>query len=97
MLWKRYANPLELLKTYSLEATADFFFYLMDKDKEELLWDMWVHTSMEKSFKEFKKMQNVQSIRKKQKTSVVTDEQEKELLKFASQFVNINQQNKEGD
>lgn len=69
----------------------------MDKDKEELLWDMWVHTSMEKSFKEFKKMQNVQSIRKKQKTSVVTDEQEKELLKFASQFVNINQQNKEGD
>lgn len=97
MLWKRYANPLELLKTYSLEATADFFFYLMDKDKEELLWDMWVHTSMEKSFKEFKKMQNVQSVRKKQKTSVVTDEQEKELLKFASQFVNINQQNKEGD
>ncbi|WP_147408669.1 MULTISPECIES: peptide methionine sulfoxide reductase [Vagococcus] len=97
MLWKRYANPLELLKTYSLEATADFLFYLMDKDKEELLWDMWVHTSMEKSFKEFKKMQNVQSLRKKQKTSIVTDEQEKELLKFASQFVNINQQKKEDD
>ncbi|RHH70097.1 peptide methionine sulfoxide reductase [Vagococcus sp. AM17-17] len=96
-MWKRYANPLELLKTYSLEATADFLFYLMDKDKEELLWDMWVHTSMEKSFKEFKKMQNVQSLRKKQKTSIVTDEQEKELLKFASQFVNINQQKKEDD
>lgn len=69
----------------------------MDKDKDELLWDMWVHTSMEKSFKEFKKMQNVQSVRKKQKTSVVNDEQEKELLKFASQFVNINQQEKEDD
>ena len=77
MLWKRYANPLELLKTYTLEATADYIFYLLDQEREELLWDMWMHTSMEKTFKDFKKEQKAESYRSRQKAKPVTQETEK--------------------
>ncbi|UQF24209.1 peptide methionine sulfoxide reductase [Vagococcus lutrae] len=61
----------------------------MDQEREELLWEMWVHTSMEKPFKDFKKEQKAKSFRQKQKAKPVTEETEKKLFDFASQFVKI--------
>ncbi|MDT2818660.1 hypothetical protein P7H42_02625 [Vagococcus lutrae] len=44
---------------------------------------------MEKPFKDFKKEQKSKSFREKQKAKPVTEETEKKLLDFASQFVKI--------
>lgn len=78
-----------MLKTYTLAATADYIFYLLDQERDDLLWDMWLHTSMEKSFIDFKKEQKVVPFRKKQNKKVLTEEVEKKLLDFATQFVAI--------
>ena len=48
---------------------------------------MWVHTTMEKSFADFKKTQKIATLRKKQQAKPVTESQENTLLAFASQFV----------
>lgn len=87
MLFKRYASPLDLLKTYNLEATADFICYLIDEERESDLWEMWLHSQSGKSFKEFKKRQGFKKLRQPKRKKPITEEQEKTLLSFASQFV----------
>lgn len=59
----------------------------MDKKKDDDLWQVWLHTTMDKSFKDFKKQQKVQHIRRRKKRQQVTETQENALLAFASQFV----------
>lgn len=51
------------------------------------MWEVWLHTTMEKSFKDFKQQQNLKTMRQKQQTKTNSPEREKALLDFASQFV----------
>lgn len=66
---------------------SDFIFYLFEVDQEERLYNQWLHTNMQQSFKDFKKQQNVVSLRKRKNSKPVTKQEEQDLLAFASQFV----------
>lgn len=86
-MYKRYGNPMELLRTYRLANLLDFILYLFETEREERVYNQWLHTNMQQSFKDFKAAQNYQSIRKKQKEKPVTKEEEKEMIDYALQFI----------
>ncbi|EAD0738589.1 peptide methionine sulfoxide reductase [Listeria monocytogenes] len=90
MLFKRYGNPLDLLRTYRIVDLTDFILYLQDTEQEERVYNQWLHTQMTQSFKEFKKQQNIQSVRKK-KVQVTSKEAQQAALDYAFQFVKPNQ------
>lgn len=75
------------MKTYRLINLLDFIFYLFDKESEERLYNQWLHTSMQQSFAEFKKTQQVQKIRKSKADKPVTKKDEEQMLAFATQFI----------
>lgn len=54
MLYKRYANPLSLMGTLSLEGLAGFILRLSDEENEKQLWEIWLHKPIEDDFKTFK-------------------------------------------
>lgn len=78
---------MELMKTYRLINLLDFIFYLFDQEGEDRLYNQWLHTSMQQSFKDFKKTRQHQKIRKSKADKPVTKEDEKRMLEFAAQFV----------
>lgn len=41
--------------TYSLEGLADFILQLYDEEREEDLWETWLHKDQKDDFKTFKK------------------------------------------
>lgn len=81
---------MELMKTYRLINLLDFIFYLFDQDQEERLYNQWLHTSMQQSFADFKKAQQVKKIRKSKADKPVTKEDEQKMLAFATQFIKPN-------
>lgn len=66
-----------------MEATADFIFYVFDREQEDLLWQQYLRTDMLMSFKEFKSKQKVRDIRSIQKQKPISKIEEKNLLNFA--------------
>ncbi|WP_241161948.1 MULTISPECIES: peptide methionine sulfoxide reductase [unclassified Enterococcus] len=89
LLFKRYGDPLLLLRTYSLRDTADFILWLFEEQQEEALREQWLHTQMTQSFNEFKKQQGVRKGRNQQTKTISKEEQEKALA-FAYQFIKPN-------
>lgn len=73
----------------------DFLSYFFETDQDERVYDQWLHTQMSESFKEFKKRQKVESIRKKKSQQPVTKEEESERLAFATQFIKPNKKDSE--
>lgn len=85
MLFKRYADPLSLLRTYSLEGLADFILRLYDEENENQLWDVWLHRNVEGDFKTFKRKHH-KKIRKKEQKPLSLEE-EKEIIEKNMQFI----------
>lgn len=81
---------MELLKTYRLSNLLDFILYLLEIEREERVYQQWLHTNMQQSFADFKKAQNFKTIRKKELSKPVTKEDEKQMLDFAMQFIKPN-------
>lgn len=86
MLFKRYGNPLELLRTYRLCDLMDFILYIKEAEQEEKIYGQWLHTQMTQSFQDFKKQQKYRPLRNNKAKSTTKEEQQK-ALDFASQFV----------
>lgn len=89
-MFKRYGNPLDLLRTYRLAELTDFILYLQEVEQEERVYKQWLHTQMTQSFNDFKKQQNIQSMRKN-KVKVSSKEEQQAALDYAFQFVKPNQ------
>ncbi|QFG47600.1 peptide methionine sulfoxide reductase [Lapidilactobacillus dextrinicus] len=53
------------------------------------MYNQWLHTTMQQSFKDFRKAQGLKSIRNKEKEPI-TKEQEQKMFDFATQFVKPN-------
>lgn len=85
MLFKRYSNPLDLMATYSLEGLADFILSLIDKDREEELWETWLHKDQDKSFEDFKK-KYFKKLRKDKK-EILSKEEEQKNIQNAMRFI----------
>lgn len=75
----------------------DFILFIFDQERDERLYNQWLHTSMQQSFKDFKKAQGQQNIRKKKAEKPVTKDEEKRLLDFATQFIKPNKPESEVD
>ncbi|ELC8400420.1 peptide methionine sulfoxide reductase [Clostridium perfringens] len=66
----------------NFEELTDFLMYLIDKQREEDLWQIWVHKDIDKDFIEFKK--EVEESSKKQRMS---KKQEKENIEKAERIL----------
>lgn len=97
MLWARFADPLGVLKTYSLTGAIDFLLYLLEKQQDDLLWETWLYRKPTKgegkntkylTYPEYKKSAKMPQLRDK-KAETVTADQEQQRLEFASQFIKI--------
>lgn len=78
-----------MLSTYRLVNLADFISWLFEEEREEKLYNQWLHTQMTQSFNDFKKQQGITSGRN-QKVKSVSKEEQKEALDFAYQFIKPN-------
>lgn len=65
----------------------DFILYLFETEQEERVYTQWLHTSMQQSFKDFKKAQGLQKTRKTKADRSVTEKDVEERLQFATQFI----------
>lgn len=86
---------MALLRTYSLKDAVGFIQYLLEKQQEDVMWEVWLHRKPSKkqgnqerqlSFEEFRKAVKPASARGK-KAQTVTAEEEKERLEFASRYI----------
>lgn len=73
------------MATYSLEDLADFILSLIDKDREEELWETWLHKDQENSFGDFKK-KYFKKLRKDKK-EVLSKEEEQKNIQNAMRFI----------
>jgi len=85
ILFKRYGDPLALLRTYNLASLADFILYLFDMDIEDSIWETWLHKEWKKSFPEFKKAHYKGMY--KEKTKLLSKEEEQAVINNAMRFI----------
>lgn len=74
-----------MLSTYRLVDLADFILWLFEEEREEKLYNQWLHTQMTQSFKEFKKQQ--MSANGIAETKIPSKEEQQKSLDFAYQFI----------
>lgn len=84
-MFKRYADPLSLMKTYSLQGLADFVLQMFDKENEEEIWQTWLHKERQLNFADFKR----KYFKKMHKTKVqaLSKEEEERIIKNATRFI----------
>ena len=103
MLYRRYANPLELLKTYSLKRASDFILYAADKESEARVYKLWLtqlNSMSGKSineFEKFKKAQKYKPIRKQKGKKLVSKEEEKRRIDNVINIFKIKPSRKGGE
>lgn len=90
MLFKRYANPLDLMRTFDLEGLADFILDLFDVENEEQLWETWLHKPIEKDFATFKK--DHYKKQRKTKHKVISAKEEKANIEQSMRFIKPRQE-----
>jgi len=73
------------MATYSLEGLADFVLSMFDKNKEDELWDTWLHKDQQNTFADFKKKYFKNSRKKKKET--LSKEEEKKIIESSMQFI----------
>ena len=73
------------MSTYSLEGLADFILQLYDEEREENLWETWLHKDQKDDFKTFKKKYFKQAYRNKPKT--LSKEEEERNIANAMRFI----------
>ena len=73
------------MSTYSLEGLADFILQLYDEEREEDLWDTWLHKDQKDDFKTFKKKYFKQAHRNKPKA--LSKEEEERNIANAMRFI----------
>lgn len=55
LLFRRYASPFSLLNSMiDYRSLSEFVTTLWNEYNDELLWDMYLHTTMEESFDDFR-------------------------------------------
>lgn len=84
-LFKRYNDPVALLKSYSLAELMDFFIFLVGEEQEDRLWEVWLHKPIEDSFKDFKRKRMKPIYKRKIKT--ISENEENALIERAKKFV----------
>ena len=85
LLFRRYANPLNLLSTYTLEGLADFILQLFDKEAEDEIWQTWLHKEMKDNYGAFKK-KYLKRMHKPVKKAL-SKEEEKQIIERNMQFI----------
>lgn len=85
LLFTRYADPLGLMSTYTLEGLADFVLQLYDQQNEDQLWEIWLNKQVEGDFSEFKK-KHYKKIRSK-KMQNLSEEEEKQIIENNTRFI----------
>lgn len=69
-----------MLRTYSLEQTADFILWLSKVTDEEELKEVWLHSMSELGFEDWKKKQKLNKPDIRQKRKKINKEKEQEAL-----------------
>lgn len=71
--------------THSMDGLTDFILRLMDKEKEEEIWQMWLHKERQLSYEDFKKKYFRQAY--KAKVKALTKEEERKAIENATRFI----------
>lgn len=76
----------ELLSSYQdLGEIHELVLYLLEKEIEEQLWDVWVHKDIELSFEEFKS----KAFKRGSKAKELTEQEEEEIMRQAQEILNF--------
>lgn len=82
LLFKRYASPFLLLDNYILSGMFyEFIIDFMDRQNEDLIWDVWIHKIFDKTFDDFREsllltaVNSVAPTKKQLETTVKTSQQ----------------------
>ena len=73
------------MATYSLEGLADFILSMFDKDKEDELWDTWLHKDQQNTFIDFKKKYFKKM--RKEKKQALSKEEEQKIIESSMRFI----------
>lgn len=76
--------PVSPISSIDFEELTDFILYLIKEQREEDLWQIWLHKDIDQDFETWKKeIQSKQSTTKKK----MTKEQEKENIEKAERIL----------
>ena len=73
------------MSAYTLDGLADFILQLYDKEKEEEIWQTWLHKNTGMDYQEYKK----KYLKKmhKPKVQTLSREEEERIMKNAARFI----------
>lgn len=75
-----------MLDSYQdLGEIHELVLYLLEKEVEEQLWDVWVHKDIELSFEEFK----AKAFKRTSKAKELTEQEEEEIMRQAQEILNF--------
>ena len=80
LLFKRYANPFLLLDTVIPAGFLDFVVDFLNIYDEEMVWEVWLHKDIDKSFNDFKESLRV--------SPEATDEQLEDTINNSKSMLN---------
>ena len=88
MLFKRYGNPAELLSSYTIPGLLGFFRYILEQEREDNLWQLWLHKPTEhpENFEKFKQS-TIKRQQRKQKSGRITEDQEQAAINKAEDIL----------
>jgi hypothetical protein len=81
-----------LLRTYTVKEAAEFMLYVVEKDTEETLYRLWMHSDMSENFDTFMKKRSIPKLRKKTAPNI-SEKDEKDRVEFAMQYVKEKRKN----
>lgn len=73
------------MSAYTLDGLADFILQLYDKEKEDEIWQTWLHKEKQLSYEDFKKKHLKRMYKTKVKT--LSKEEEQKIIENATRFI----------
>ncbi len=73
------------MSAYTLDGLADFILQLYDKEKEDEIWQTWLHKEKQLSYEDFKKKYLKRMYKTKVKT--LSKEEEQKIIENATRFI----------
>lgn len=84
-LYRRYGQPQELMKTYSLQGLARFLLYLIEQEQDDVLWELWLAKDVEDDYATFR--QKKKQLLSRASTRANSAQLDREILERNSQYI----------
>lgn len=95
MIFKRYANPFQLINSLESNKLVDFFVYIAKEEREEVeeefLFNTWLHKVWDKDYASYKNDLKKKTVLKSnpQQTRKMNEEEEKENIEKANRILGV--------